>query len=64
MASKNDADTKGLTVQKIENMPEWYTQVVLKAQLADYAPIKGCMVIRPSGYSIWEQMQAYLDSVF
>lgn len=49
---------------KKDNFSEWYTSVVLKAELADYAPIKGCMVIRPYGYSIWENMQARLDARF
>jgi prolyl-tRNA synthetase len=50
-------DTKGITVKKSEDMPEWYTQVCLKAKLADYAPIKGCMVIRPLGFSLWTAIQ-------
>lgn len=50
-------DTKGLTVTKSGDMPEWYTQVCKKAGLADHAPIKGCMVIRPNGYVIWEAIQ-------
>lgn len=50
----NEKDTKGITVKKIDDMPEWYTQVCLKAELADYAPIKGCMVIRPNGYALWQ----------
>ncbi len=44
------------------NFSEWYTAVVLKAELADYAPVRGCMVIRPYGYALWENMQARLDS--
>ncbi len=51
-------------VKKSENFSEWYTQVILKAELADYAPIKGCMVIRPYGYSIWENIQKSLDKKF
>ncbi|KYK37821.1 MAG: proline--tRNA ligase [Theionarchaea archaeon DG-70] len=51
----------GITIKKEENFPEWYNQVVLKAELADYSPIKGCMVIRPYGYQIWEKIQAFLD---
>ncbi len=49
-------DTKGLTVKKAEDMPEWYSQVCLKAELADRAPVKGCMVIRPNGYAIWQSI--------
>ncbi len=51
------ADTKGITVKKAEDMPEWYSQVCVKAQVADYSPIKGCMVIRPLGYSLWQAIQ-------
>ena len=54
----------GITVSKSENFSEWYTQVVIKAELADYAPVKGCMVIRPSGFAIWEAMQSRLDRMF
>ena len=42
----------------------WYTDIVLRAELADYAPVKGCMVIRPHGYAIWEKMQAGLNGMF
>ncbi len=51
----------GITIKKEENFSEWYNQVVLKAELADYSPVKGCMVIRPYGYEIWEKIQAFLD---
>jgi len=43
--------------KKSENISDWYTDVVLKAELADYAPVKGTMVIRPYGYAIWELVQ-------
>jgi prolyl-tRNA synthetase len=46
---------------KSGSFSEWYTAVVLKAELADYAPVRGCMVIRPYGYALWENMQARLD---
>lgn len=48
-------------VDKSEDYSRWYTDVITKTQLADYAPIKGCMVIRPYGFSLWENMQALLD---
>ena len=51
----------GITVKKNENFSEWYTQIVLKAQLADYAPVKGLIVLRPYGYSIWESLKSSLD---
>lgn len=47
-----------------ENYSQWYLDVIKAGQLADYAPVKGCMVIRPSGFSIWEAMQAQLDRMF
>jgi len=43
---------------------KWYTDVVLQAKLADYSPVKGCMVIRPNGYAIWEMIQKNLDNMF
>jgi prolyl-tRNA synthetase len=42
----------------------WYNEVVLRAELADYSPVRGCMVIRPAGYGIWERMQRALDDMF
>lgn len=52
----------GITVKKEDDMPEWYSQVVLKAELADHSPIKGCMVIRPNGYAIWQNIVDFFDS--
>ena len=52
----------GITVSKKENFSEWYTQVVIKAELADYAPVKGLIVLRPYGYSIWESLKSSLDA--
>lgn len=59
--SKEDV---GITVKKDEDFSEWYTQVVLKAKLADYAPVKGLIVLRPDGYSIWESVRKSLDVKF
>lgn len=47
----------GITVKKSENFADWYIQVVLKSGLADYAPIKGCIIFRPHSYAIWEKIQ-------
>jgi len=47
-----------------EDYSRWYNDLVLQSQLADYAPVKGCMVIRPWGYAIWEKMQQGLDGMF
>lgn len=54
----------GITVTKNDDFSEWYTQVVLKAELADYAPVKGLIVLRPDGYSIWESIRSVLDEKF
>ena len=47
-----------------EDFAQWYTDVVLKAELCDYTSVKGCMVIKPAGYAIWENIQAELDRRF
>ncbi|MBI4082854.1 MAG: proline--tRNA ligase [Candidatus Lambdaproteobacteria bacterium] len=49
---------------RAENYSQWYLDVIAAGQLADHAPVKGCMVIRPSGYAIWEEIQARLDRMF
>lgn len=51
----------GITVDKNQNISEWYTQVVQKAELADYAPVEGCMVIRPYGMKLWESIKDQFD---
>ncbi len=55
--------SKGVTKQS-EDFPKWYTDVVIKAELADYSPVKGSMVIRPYGFALWENMKAALDKRF
>jgi prolyl-tRNA synthetase len=45
-----------------QDFSQWYQDIVLQAKLADYSPVKGCMVIRPNGYAIWEQIQKNLDA--
>lgn len=47
-----------------EDFAQWYTDIVKKAELVDYSPVKGCMIIRPYGYAIWENIQKYLDRKF
>jgi len=59
MADK-DALVKEITPRS-EDFSRWYTDVIRRAELADYSPVKGCMVIRPYGYAIWELMQQALD---
>ena len=57
-------ESVGITVSKKNDFSEWYTQVVLKAELADYAPVKGLIVLRPDGYSIWESLKDTFDKKF
>lgn len=47
-----------------ENYSQWYVDIILQAKLADYSPVKGCMVIRPRGYALWEAIQRQLDTMF
>ncbi|MCL4560388.1 MAG: proline--tRNA ligase [Chloroflexi bacterium] len=47
-----------------ENFSEWYNQVVLRAEMADYAPVRGCMIVRPYGWALWENIQQALDLRF
>ncbi len=47
-----------------ENFSEWYNQLVLRAELADYSPVRGCMVVRPYGWALWENIQKALDKRF
>ncbi|MFV0483807.1 MAG: proline--tRNA ligase [Bacteroidales bacterium] len=55
--------SKGLT-PKEENYSQWYLDIVAKAELAENSAVRGCMVIKPYGYAIWEKMQAVLDKMF
>src|SRR5213596_3606366 len=51
----------GITVKKVDDLSEWYTQIVTKAQLADYSSAKGFMVLMPYGFSIWESIKEHFD---
>jgi prolyl-tRNA synthetase len=57
------ANEKALTTRAAD-FSAWYNEVIMRAELADYSPVRGCMVIRPNGYAIWEQMQRALDDMF
>ena len=54
---------EGITVRKDDDYSEWYNQVVLRAEMADFSPVKGCMVIRPYGFAIWENIKAFLNQM-
>src|SRR5438445_2206934 len=56
------AQAKQIT-PRAQDFSEWYTDVIEHAQLADYSPVRGAMVIRPSGYRIWELMQRAVDDM-
>ena len=47
-----------------EDFAKWYTDVCVKAELIDYSSVKGCMIIRPYGYAIWENIQSQMDARF
>lgn len=49
---------------RADNFSEWYNQLVLKAEMADYSPVRGCMVVRPYGWALWENIQGQLDRRF
>jgi prolyl-tRNA synthetase len=57
------AETKALTTRAAD-FSAWYNELIARAELADYSPVRGCMVIRPNGYAIWEGMQRALDQMF
>ena len=61
--TKPDAFVTEITPRS-EDFSRWYLDVVRRAELADYSPVKGCMVIRPYGYAIWEHIQRSLDARF
>ena len=58
------ASHEGMAAKKSDDFDEWFTQAMLKAELADYSPVSGCMVLRPSGYAIWENIQKATDAEF
>jgi prolyl-tRNA synthetase len=49
---------------RAEDFAEWYNQLVVKADLADYAPVRGCMVVKPYGWALWENITSWLDAEF
>ena len=63
MAKKNDEFVTAIASRQ-DNFPQWYTDVLVKTDMVDYSDVKGCMVIKPYGYAVWELMQHELDSRF
>jgi prolyl-tRNA synthetase len=55
--------SKDLT-SRAADYSKWYNEIVVKADLADHSAVRGCMVIKPYGYGIWENMQKTLDKMF
>ncbi|MCK4428738.1 MAG: proline--tRNA ligase [Candidatus Aenigmarchaeota archaeon] len=56
-----DKNIEGLTVTKEENFSEWYQQLILKSELADYSSVSGCIIFRPTSFAIWEMLRDKID---
>lgn len=63
MSEQRRADPKRITARS-DDFDRWYVDTVLRAELADYTPVRGCMVIRPYGFALWENIQRALDDMF
>ena len=61
--AKDKKFVESITDMEVD-FPQWYTDVVIKADLVDYSSVRGCMIIRPYGYAIWELMQKQMDARF
>ena len=59
----NEKKVKEITSME-DDFAQWYTDVVIKSELIDYSSVRGCMVIRPYGYAIWENIQHIMDGMF
>ncbi len=64
MAKNNDQEFVKHIAKRDEDFPQWYTDVILKTDMVDYSDVKGCMVIKPYGYGVWELIQAQMDRRF
>ncbi|MGI5899966.1 MAG: proline--tRNA ligase [Christensenellales bacterium] len=62
--AKNKQEFVAHITAREEDFSQWYTDVILKSELVDYAPVRGCMAIRPYGYALWENIQRELDTRF
>jgi prolyl-tRNA synthetase len=56
--------SEGITIKKEENFSEWYSQLMIKSELADYSAVSGCIIYRPLSYSIWEKIKQETDKEF
>ena len=63
MAKKDGKPQSAISPTREENYPEWYQQIIKAADLAEPSPVRGCMVIKPWGYGIWENFQRILDGL-
>ena len=57
------AKKTAISPTRAENYPDWYQEVIKAADLAESSPVRGCMIIKPWGYAIWERIQAILDGM-
>ena len=64
MGKKNEQEFVKEVTPMEEDFSQWYTDIILKTDMVDYAPVKGCMVIKPYGYGVWEQIQRVMDRRF
>ena len=64
MTNANAKPQTAITPTRADNYPEWYQQVIAAADLAENSPVHGCMVIKPWGYALWENIQRVLDGMF
>jgi prolyl-tRNA synthetase len=62
--NKEDKMAEEKLPTRAEDFAEWYNQLVIKADLADYAPVRGCMVVKPYGWALWENITSWLDAEF
>ena len=63
MAKNQNEFVEQITSRDVD-FAQWYTDVILKTDMVDYSPVRGCMVIKPYGYAIWEAIQRELDQRF
>ena len=64
MAKEKKQEFVNFITPRNEDFSQWYTDVIKQTELCDYAPVRGCMIIRPYGYAIWERIQAEMDARF